>query len=89
MLKITSDSRSPAHCRLKLEGDLIERWLEEFISECHTALKVSSNVELDLKDVRYMDIAGAFALREMRRSGVTIAVSSPFIDALLRTMDGE
>ena len=82
MLKITQTNGQGGRPTVKLEGKLLEPWVDEV-----RALFVSPGAEslprLDLPSVTFVDGAGADLLRQLLRQGVAIESCSPFVAALL------
>jgi anti-anti-sigma regulatory factor len=83
MLKITAIADGPASVLLKLEGKLLQPWVEELAQVCiHWTAKAYA-VRLDLSAVTFVDPAGAQFLREQIRQGIAIAACSRFVAELL------
>jgi anti-anti-sigma regulatory factor len=73
---------------LKLEGKLLEPWVEELARAARRPLPEGrGHVRLDLSSVTFADEAGVRLLRELLRQGVEIAAASAFVAALLRLED--
>ncbi|MGN6368883.1 MAG: hypothetical protein ACTHN5_11540 [Phycisphaerae bacterium] len=77
MLRITPTS--PSHYRL--EGKLIGPWVDELATTL--APETTSNIELDLKNLAFVDAAGAHLLRSLLQKGARLTHPSDFISALL------
>jgi ABC-type transporter Mla MlaB component len=85
MLRITSvhDFRGPG---LKLEGKLLEPWIDELRTACAAELaKQAARPRLDLTAVSFVDAAGAALLEELRRTGFDLAECSGYVAAILRS----
>ncbi len=83
MLRITT-VRHGLETVIKLEGKLLEPWVEEFHGACARAESQSGHFGLDLADLTYADAAGAERLRNMVQEGVSISSCSAFVAELLR-----
>lgn len=83
MLMITT-VRNGFETILKLEGKLLEPWVEEFRGACARAEIQSGHVGLDLSDLTYADTAGTQLLRHLVQQGIPIAACSAFVAELLR-----
>lgn len=82
MLRITRLADDSAQT-LKLEGKLLEPWVEVVRRACGPGRGGARRTFLDLSEVTYMDAAGATLLRDLMRQGVVIAGCSGFVAALL------
>jgi len=83
MLRITT-IRHGLQTVLKLEGKMLEPWIEEFRGACTRAEIRAGHIGLDLADLAYADAAGTELLRNLVRSGVPIIACSAFVAELLR-----
>lgn len=81
MLRISEIRQDEQGSLFKLEGKLIEPWVNA-LREQLTA-RVSPVREVDLAGLTFADAAGVELLRELRVGGVEIAACSPFILELL------
>jgi ABC-type transporter Mla MlaB component len=84
MLRITKLHRDTDPV-LKLEGQLLQPWVEEVILACTQGEYLLCPQRLDLSEVSYVDAAGLVLLRDLIRQGFGIVASSPFVAALLQT----
>jgi hypothetical protein len=84
VLKITATPDRDHGVLLKLEGKLLEPWLPELTRACAAPPAV---VRLDLTTLTYADEPGVRTLRDLLRQGVTVAVTSAFVAALLGLED--
>jgi anti-anti-sigma regulatory factor len=80
MLRITRLRSNDATTLLKLEGKLLEPWIEELRRSIDDA---PNSVKLDLSALTFADAAGAHALADLLRRGVILTACSGFIAALL------
>ena len=87
MLRIT-EVADGSGLLLKLEGKLLEPWVEELARAARRPLPEGHGpIRLDLSSVTFADEAGVRLLRELLRQGVEIAATSAFVAALLRLED--
>jgi anti-anti-sigma regulatory factor len=68
---------------LKLEGKLLEPWVEELLGAWAAARAQSGGLRLDLSGVSFVDAAGVRVLRGLLDQGVTIVACSSFVAELL------
>ena len=88
MLRITEIVDGGSGLLLKLEGKLLEPWVEELARVTgRPGLKGHGPVRLDLSSVTFVDEAGVRLLHDLLRQGVEIAAISSFVAALLRLED--
>jgi hypothetical protein len=83
MLRITTIHENQ-HATLKLEGKLLEPWLDELQNTCARAKEVSGRLGLDLANLTYADAAGLQFLRSLFQQNVSVSACSPFVAELLR-----
>ena len=79
MLRISVIEQSEKSIRLALDGSLTERWVEELRRMSENALADAETVELDLKNLRFVDQDGFTLLRELAGRNVKQINSSAFI----------
>jgi hypothetical protein len=79
MLRITKLDAAHSSPILRLEGKLLEPWVEEVRRACRDPAPLG----LDLSAVTFVDAAGAKCLRELLQRGARITASSGFVAALL------
>ncbi len=83
MLRITA-IRNESQTILRLEGKLLEPWIEEFRGAFTRAKTQSGQVVFNLADLTYADEAGIRLLRDSAQMGVAISECSAFVAELLR-----
>jgi ABC-type transporter Mla MlaB component len=83
MLRITTIHENQ-HATLKLEGKLLEPWLDELRNACARAKDASGRVCLDLANLTFADAAGLRFLRDLFQQDVSASACSPFVAELLR-----
>jgi anti-anti-sigma regulatory factor len=83
MLKITAITDGPPDVLLKLEGKLLQPWVEELANVCTDWTATTYAIRLDLSAVTFVDAAGTQLLRELIRQGIAIAACSRFVAELL------
>jgi hypothetical protein len=79
MLRITTLEGADSRPILRLEGKLLEPWVDEVRRAC----MVRRPPLLDLSALTYMDAAGVRFLQELLHEGAAIAACSGFVSALL------
>ena len=85
MLKITVVESSREAVRLRVEGRVTDRWVEELRSTCDLhALRDGIRLTLDLADVSFVDAAGIELLKELRIQCVTLLSPSSFVAEQLK-----
>jgi hypothetical protein len=72
---------------LKVEGALVTDWVPVLEGACVAHLDQLKRVELDFKDVSFLDRDAVTAVRELVARGVTILRPTPLVRHLLRTHD--
>ena len=70
-MKVTVVESSIAAVRLRVEGRLTGRWVEELRRSCDRVLGDGIRLTLDLADVSFADAAGIELLKELRLNSVT------------------
>ena len=79
MLRISVIDQTENCMRLALDGSLTNRWVEELRRMSEDALANAELLELDLKNLRYVDQNGFTLLRELAERNVKQINSSAFI----------
>jgi hypothetical protein len=79
MLRITTLDGADSRPILRLEGKLLEPWVDEVRHAC----TVQTPLLLDLSALTYVDAAGVRFLRELLHQGAVICECSGFVSALL------
>src|SRR5262249_860208 len=83
VLRITRIARAGSAPILKLEGELLEPWVDEVRQACADPAAGASRTRLDLSAVTFVDAAGGELLRDLIRQGIEIAACSSFVAELL------
>lgn len=83
MLRVTESSAGEKGPILKLEGKLIQPWVEEVSSLLHDG-KLSAGSRLDLASLTFIDEAGVNLLRQLLGQGFQIESCSPYVAELLQ-----
>ena len=83
MLRITRLDGPDGDGTLKLEGKLLEPWLEELEKSLEGSSARLTDIELDLSALSFADAAGARFLSDLIRQGVTLTGCSGYLAALL------
>jgi hypothetical protein len=82
MLRLTRIPDAHAVEIIKLEGKLVEPWVEEVRGACPAS---GGPRRLDLSAITFVDAAGEQLLRELLRQGVEVVACSGYIAELLRS----
>jgi len=78
MLKIVAQHQS-RETTLRLQGDVIGAWVEEFRRSCDAARVAGGPVVVDLSDVGFVDGDGVVLLRMLAEDGVSLVNASRFV----------
>lgn len=84
MLKITVQRGNASTLSLKLEGKLLEPWLDELRKAIGGRQSALQGLELDLAALTFVDAAGARALLALLRQGATLTACSGYVAAVLK-----
>jgi hypothetical protein len=82
MLRISVSEQDPSCRILKLEGKLLQAWVDEVRCLCVEA-EEGSLPRLDLSGLSFVDRVGVELLQQLLRQGVRIHSCSPFVAELL------
>jgi hypothetical protein len=82
MLRITQMATQASRL-VKLEGKLLEPWLQEVRRVCEELRLQPGPAGLDLSALTFVDAAGANLLRDLVRQGMDIHACSPFVAEIL------
>lgn len=83
MLRISTIQNEGTSVVLRLEGKLLEPWIDELQHACRVACERTTSVTIDLAGLTFVDAPGAIALRDLERRGVKLVGCSPLIAQLL------
>lgn len=64
---------------LSLEGRIIGPWVEELRQICDRILATGVTLSLDLAEVAFVEQDGAWLLKRLVDSGVTVVTCPPFV----------
>ena len=81
MLRIIKQPIDESTILLKLEGKLLEPWIEEMQ---RSIIGSANTVKLDLSALTFADAAGVHLLADMIRRGAKLTACSGFVAALLQ-----
>jgi anti-anti-sigma factor len=85
MLRITVVESLNDAVRLRVEGRVTGRWVEELRNSCEEqALSDGVRLLLDLAEVSFVDAAGIELLKELRSRCVTLVSLSPLVAEQLK-----
>jgi hypothetical protein len=85
MLRLTRIADASSAQMIRLEGKLLEPWIEEVRRACASGLDVPGRTRLDLSALTFVDAAGERLLRELIGCGVEVAACSSYVAELLRS----
>jgi hypothetical protein len=84
-MKITVVESSSVAARLRVEGRVMGRWVEELRSTCDLqGLRDGVRLTLDLADVSFADAAGIELLKELRLRSVVLVNPSSLVAEQLK-----
>lgn len=79
MLRITEENVTDNSKTLRLEGRLVNQWIEVLRSSCEQSVQSKSRLILDLADLSFADYEGMQLLRRLEQQQVTFINCSPFL----------
>jgi anti-anti-sigma factor len=87
MLRITAHSSASQAVTLRLEGQIVGRWVEELKRSCEE-LRANGDggdgLVLDLVNVSFIDTDGLALLGDLAQRKISLVNASPFITELLK-----
>jgi hypothetical protein len=83
MIRITHVSAPGAALTLKVEGKLLEPWVDELLQACTGGPSRGQPIQLDLSALHFVDAAGARLLRDLIRQGIQVTKCSGYVAELL------
>jgi ABC-type transporter Mla MlaB component len=83
MLRLTPMPAQPDQIRLKVEGIINQATLPVLAEELHRAIGTADQIQLDFRDVVYLDGSGVELLRRLPPNRVEIVDCTPLIRELL------
>lgn len=84
VLKITTRYPDEGHCVLRLEGRVVDVWVEELQRQCARELAHPRQLTLEMSGVQYLDQRAKHLLWELIGKDVAIENCSPFVCEQLR-----
>jgi hypothetical protein len=88
MLRLTRIAGMHPTQTIKLEGKLLEPWVDEVRKACAPGTSPSSRISLDLFALTFVDAAGEGLLRDLIGRGIEVVACSGYIAELLRSRAG-
>jgi hypothetical protein len=82
MLRVTQSSQDATGATWKLEGKLVQPWVDE-VRHLFNNGEPAPHPRLDLSSLTYVDEAGAELLRQLLGQGLEIESCSPYVAELL------
>jgi hypothetical protein len=86
MLRISELTPRNHSVTLRFEGRLVGPWVSEATQVCERLLSETSALRLDLRDLSFLDRAGAMLLLNLRTQGVCLLNGSPFVEEQLKAV---
>jgi ABC-type transporter Mla MlaB component len=85
MLRITVLESSKIAVTLRVEGRITGPWVEELRTTCNVhTFPDEVQLSLELADISFADAAGIALLRELRKRGVGLVDTTPFLTEQLK-----
>jgi hypothetical protein len=84
MIRLTRIAGPRATQTIKLEGKLLEPWVDEVRKSCASGALPTGRTSLDLSTLTFVDAAGVGLLRELIDRGIEVVVCSSYVAELLR-----
>jgi anti-anti-sigma regulatory factor len=84
MLRITASASPPHTVTLRLEGQVIGRWVAELQKSCDEVTANGDRVVLDLVGVSFIDKDGLSLLNDLADHDISLVNSSRFVAELLK-----
>jgi hypothetical protein len=88
MFRLTRIASSQGTETIKLEGKLLQTWVDEVSQACAFGTDPSSRINLDLSALFFVDTAGERLLRDLIGRGIEVVACSGFVAELLRSSKG-
>ena len=88
MLRLTQIAGTHRTLTIKLEGKLLEPWVDEVSKVCTAGTDPSSRINLDLSALIFVDAAGERLLRDLIARGIEVVACSSYVAELLRSSAG-
>jgi hypothetical protein len=88
MLRLTRIAATHSTQTLKLEGKLLEPWVDEVRKACASGTDPSGRTSLDLSALTFVDAAGEGLLRDLFGRGIEVVACSSYVTELLRSSAG-
>ena len=88
MLRLTRIAGPHSTQAIKLEGKLLEPWVDEVRQVCAFDTVPTSQTSLDLSALTFVDAAGEGLLRDLIGRGLEVVACSSYVAELLRSRAG-
>jgi anti-anti-sigma regulatory factor len=88
MLRLSRIAGTHPTPTIKLEGKLLEPWVDEVRQACAAGTESSSSISLDLSALAFVDAAGEGLLRDLIGQGIEVVACSGYVAELLRSSAG-
>jgi hypothetical protein len=85
MLRLTRIADADQTPTIKLEGKLLEPWVDEVRNACAAGTDLTNRIGLDLSALTFVDAAGERLLRDLIGRGNDVVACSGFVAELLRS----
>ncbi len=84
MLRIVEENTANESVTLRLDGRLVNQWIEVLRSSCQQAAQQDGRLILDLAGVNFADHEGVKLLRQLEQQQATFINCSPFLREQLK-----
>jgi hypothetical protein len=88
MLRLTRIAGTHPTQTIKLEGKLLEPWVDEVRKACAAGTNSFDRPHFDLSALTFVDAAGAALLRDLIGQGIEVVACSSYVAHLLRASAG-
>lgn len=88
MLRLTRIAGTHRSQTFKLEGKLLGPWVDEVSRACAAGAGPSSQINLDLSALIFVDTAGERLLRDLIARGIEVVACSSYVRELLQASAG-
>jgi hypothetical protein len=88
MLRLTRIEGTHPTQTIRLEGKLLQPWVDEVRNACACGTDLAGQTSLDLSALTFVDAAGEELLRKLIGQGIEVVACSSYVADLLRARAG-